>query len=61
MYGRVISKVAFLNGKEAAKEVLFMQVAWHMHHSQPSKYRLDSIERVKLLDLCKQFIREFGN
>ena len=61
MYGRVISKVAFLNSKEAAKEVLFMQVAWHMHHSQPSKYRLDSIERVKLLDLCKQFIREFSN
>lgn len=59
-YTKITSRVLSLNGINAAAEFLFMQCAWHMHHSQPNKYQINSVDRSILLDLAKQFITEFG-
>lgn len=59
-YTRAIARVLMLNGLEEAKKVLFMQCAWHMHHSQPSRYLLNSVEAGTLLELFRQFVSEFG-
>ena len=61
VYTRIVARVLSLNGVEEAQKLLFMQCAWHMHHSQPSKYVLDAVEGGKLLGLFKQFVTEFGN
>lgn len=60
IYTRIVARVWALNGLEEAKKVLFMQCAWHMHRSQPSKYALNSVESGILLDLFEQFVTEFG-
>lgn len=60
VYTKIVSRVLSLNGITAAQEVLFMQCAWHMHHAQPSKYQLQSVDRSTLLALFKQFVTEFG-
>lgn len=58
IYTKIVSKVASQNGVNAVLDFLFMQCAWHMHHSQPDKYKLNSIDRSELLSIAEEFLKE---
>lgn len=61
VYAQIIGRVLGLNGIQDARSTLFMQCAWHMHHSQPNKYPLSIVEEENVLELFQQFVIEYGN
>ncbi len=59
-YTRIVAHVLESNGLDDAEAVLFMQCAFHMHHSQPGKYSITELDREKIFNVAEQFVSDFG-